>query len=137
MLRQKPACSHHQSYIRQITAIHVVTDQPTPPWPCYKPSLPKTPTTNLSKNSCRLWHRSCLTSRLSEVVRLLTKKLRERRKSIDVWINNRTRVEKTLAPPLLPALIVGLGKACPKSRALIVTKKDTTQKTALSPEKTC
>ena len=89
------------------------------------------------KNSHRLRHRSRPTPRLPEAARPPTRRLGKRRKSIDVWINSETRVEKTLAPPLPPALTAGLGKTCPRSRASTVTRKDTTRGTALSPERTC
>ena len=96
----------------------MATDQPTLSWPSHRPLPPKTPATTSSKNSRRLWHRSRLTPRPPEAVRLSTKRLGERRKNIDVWINSGTRT-------------------CPRSRASTVTRKGTTQGTALSPEKTC
>ena len=137
MLRQRPACSRHWSYVRWISAVHVATDQPTPPWPSHRPPPPETPATTPSKNPRRLRHRSRPTPRPPEAARPPTRRLGERRKSIDVWINSGTRVEKTLALPLLPALIAGLGKTCPRSRASTITRKGTTRGTALSLEKTC
>ena len=137
MLRQKPACSRHRSYMRWISAVHVVTDQSTLPWASYSPLSPKTPATTPLKNPHRLWYRSCPTLCPPEAARPPTKRLGERRKSIDVWINSGTRVEKTLAPPLPAALTAGLGKTCPRSRASTITRKGTTRGTALSPEKTC
>ena len=137
MLRQKPACSRHQSYVKWISAVHVATNQPTLPWPSHRPPPPETLATTSLKNSRRLRHRSRPTSRPPEVARPPIRRLGERRKSIDVWIISETRVEKTLAPLLPPALTAGLGKICPKSRALTVTRKGTTRGTALSPERTC
>ena len=137
MLRQKPACSRHRSYVRSISAVHVVTDQPTSPWPIHRSPPPEIPAITPSKNSRRLWHLSRPTPRPPEAARPPTRKLGERRKSIDVWINSGTRVEKTLAPPLPPALTAGLGKTCPRSRTSTVTRKGTTRRTALSPKKTC
>ena len=137
MLRQRPACSHHQSYVRWISAVHVATDQPTPPWPSHRPLPPETPATTPSKNSRRLRHRSRPTPRPPEAVRPPTRRLGERRKSIDVWINSETKVEKTLAPPLPPALTARLGKTCPRSYASTITRKSTTRGTALSPERMC
>ena len=137
MLRQRPICSCYQSYMRWISAVHMATDQSTLPWPSYRPSSPETPATTPSKNLRRLWHLSRPTPCPPEAARPPTRRLGERRKSIDIWINSRTRVEKTLAPPLPPALTAGLGKTCPRSRASTVTRKSTTRGTALSPEKTC
>ena len=137
MLRQKLACSYYRSYVRQISAVQMITDQPTPPWPSHRPPSPETLAITPSKNSCRLWHRSRLIPHLPEAARPLTRRLRERRKSIDIWINSETRVDKTLAPPLLPALTAGLGKTCSRSRASTVTRKGTTQGTALSLKKAC
>ena len=136
MLRQRPACSRHRSYVRWISAVHVATNQSTPPWPSYRPLSLKTPTTTPLKNLRRLRQRSRSTPRPLEAVRSPTRRLGKRRKSIDVWINSETRVEKTLAPPLPPALTAGLRKTCPRSRALTVTRKSTTRGTALSQEKT-
>ena len=135
MLRQKPACSRHRSYVRWISTVYVAIDQLTPLWPSHRPPLFKTPATNPSKNPCRLWHRSRPTSRLLEAAKPPTRRLGERRKSINVWINSGTRVEKTLTLPLPPALTAGLGKICPRSRVSTVTRKGTTQGTALSLEK--
>ena len=112
-------------------------DLPTLLWPNYRPSLPETPTIIPSKNCRHLWHQSCPTFCPLETARLSTRRRGEIRKSIDVWINSRTRVEKTLALPLLPALTAGLGKTYPRSRAPSVTRKDITRRTALSTEKTC
>ena len=126
MLKQKPACSRHQSYVRQISAVHVATNRLTLPWPNHRPLLPKTPAMTLSKNP-----------HPQEAARLPTRRLGEKRKSINVWINSRTRVEKILASPLLLVLTVGLGKTCFRSRASTITRKSTTRGTALSPEKTC
>ena len=47
---------------------------------------------------------------LLELARTLIKMLKERNKSINVWINNRTKVKKTLALTLLLVLIAGLEK---------------------------
>ena len=113
------------------------TDQPTLLWPSHRPPLPETPTTTPSKNLRRLCHRSHQTPRLPEVVRPPTRRLGERRKSIDIWINSETRVKKTLAPLLPLALTLGLGKTCPRLRASTVTRKSTTRGTALSLKKTC
>ena len=137
MLRQRPACSRHRSYMRWISAIYVATDQPTPPWPSHKPPSPETPATTPSKNSCRLWHLSRPTLCPSEAARPPIRRLGERRKSIDVWINSGTRVEKTLALLLPPALTMGLRKICSRLRASTVTRKGTTQGISLSPERTC
>ena len=115
----------------------MATDQPTPPLPSHRFPPPETPATTLSKNFRRFWYQSYPTHCPTEAVKPLTRRLRERRKSIDVWINSGTRVEKTLAPPLLPALTAELGKTCPRSHASTVTRKGTTRGTALSPEKTC
>ena len=136
MLRQKPVCNCYQSYVRQINAVHVATNQPTPLWPSHRPFLLKTLAKTPLKNPRRLRHRSCLSPRLSKVAKPLTRTLRERRKSINVWINSKTRVEKTLAPPLPLALTVGLRKICSRSHTSTVTKKGTIQRTALSPKKT-
>ena len=136
MLKQKPASSRHRSYVRQISAVHVATDQPIPLWPSHKTPPPETPSTTLLKNLRRLWYRSRPTSCLPEAARPPIRRLRERKKSINVWINNGTRVEKILAPPLLPVLTLGLGKTCPRSLASTVTRKSTTRGTALSSEKT-
>ena len=137
MLRQRPACSRHRSYVRWISAVHMVTDQPTPLWPSHKPPPPETPVTTPSKNLRRFRHWSRLTPRSLEAARPPTRRHGERRKNIDVWINTGTRVEKTLALPLPPALTAGLGKTGPRSRASTVTRKGTTRGTALSPERTC
>ena len=137
MLRQRLAYSRNQFYVRWISIVHMATDQPTPPWPTRRPPPPETPATTLSKNSRRLRHQRRPTPHPPEAARPPTRRLGERRKSIDVWINSETRVEKTLAPPLPPALTAGLGKTCPRSRASTVTRKGTTRGTALSPEKTC
>ena len=137
MLKQRPACSCHQSYVKWISAVYMATDDSTPPWPSYRPLPPKNPATTTSKNPCRLWHLSRPTPCPLEAARLLTRRLRERRKSINVWINSETKVEKTLAPPLPLALIAGLEKICPRSRASTVTRKSITRETALSLEKTC
>ena len=137
MLRQRPACNRHRSYVRWISAVHMATNQPTPSWPSHKPPPSKTPATTPSKNPRRLQCRSRPTPCPLEAARPPTRRLGERRKSIDVWINSRTRVEKTLAPPLPPALTAGLGKTCPRSRASIVTRKSTTRGTALSLERIC
>ena len=137
MLRQRAAFSSHQSYVRWISAVHVATDQPTLPWLSYRPLLPEILATILLKNPCRLWHRSRLIFCPPEAVRLPTRKLGERRKSIDIWINSKTRVEKTLALPLPPVLTAGLRKTCLRSRISIVIRKGTTRGNALSPEKIC
>ena len=136
MLRQRLACSRYQSYVRGISAVYVAINQPTSPWPSHRPLPPKTPTMTPLKNPYCLWHWSRLTPRLSEVAKLPTRKLGERRKSIGIWINRGTRVEKTLAPLLLPMLIAGLRKTCPRSHASTVTRKGTTRGTNLSSEKT-
>ena len=47
-----------------------------------------------------------------------------------------TRVEKIQALPLSLAIIAGLGKTFPRSRASTLTRKGTTQVTTPSPEKT-
>ena len=135
MFKQKLACSRYQSYIRWISAIYMTTNQPTLPWLSPKPPPPKTPATTSSKNSRQ--QRSRSTSRPPEGMRSPIKRLGERRKTIDIWINNGTRVEKTLALLLPSSLIAELRKTCSRSRALTVTRKRTTQKTALSAEKTC
>ena len=137
MLRQKPTCNSHQSYVRWISAVHVATDQPILPWPSHRLPPLETPATTPSKNSCYFRHLSRLTPCPPEAVRPSTRRLGERRKNINIWINSGTRVEKTLAPPWAPALTAGLGKICPRSRASTVTRKGTTRGTALSPEKTC
>ena len=136
MLRQRPACSRYQSYVRWISTVHVATNQPTPLWPSHRLPLPETPTTTPLKNPRHLWHLNRLTPCPPEAARPPTRRLGERRKSIDVWINSGTRVKKTLALPLLPALTARLGKTCPRSRPSTVTRKGTTRGTALSPEKT-
>ena len=137
MLRQKPACSHHQSYVRWISAVHMAIDKPIPPWPSHRSFLPETPATTPSKNPCRFSHQSRPTPCLPEAARPLTRRLRKRIKSINIWINSGTRVEKTLASPLSPALTVRLGKISLRSRFSTITRKGTTRGTALSPEKTC
>ena len=137
MLRQRPACSRYRSYVRWISAVHVATDQPTLPWLRHRPPLPKTPATTRSKNPCRFWHRSRPTPRPPEVARPPTRRLEERRKSIDVWINSGTGIEKTLASHLPLALTVRLRKTCSRSRNSTIIRKGTTRGTALSPEKTC
>ena len=137
MLRQRPACSRHQSYVGWISAVHTATNQPTLPWPSHRPPPLKTPATTPLKNPHRLWYLSRPTPRPPEAARPPTKRLGERRKSIDVWINSGTRVEKTLAPPLPPVLTVRLGKICPRSRASTIIRKGTTRGTAPSPERTC
>ena len=137
MLRQRPACSRHQSYVRWISVVHVATNQSTPPWPSHKPLLLETPTTTPSKNPHRLWHQSRLTPHPPEPARPPTRRLGERRKSINIWINSGTKVEKTLAPPVPSALTMRLGKTCPRSYASTVTRKSTTLGTVLSLEKTC
>ena len=126
MLRQKPACSRHRSYVRWISTVHVATNQPTPPWPSHRPLPTETLATTPSKNSHRFRCRSCLTPRPLEAVRLPIRRLGERRKSIDISINNGTRIEKTLASPLPPALTVKLRKTCLRSRDSIETRKGTT-----------
>ena len=123
--------------MRWISTIYVATNQATVPWPSHKPLPLESPATSPSKNPCRLCHLNHPTLRPPEVARPPTRRLGKRRKSIDVWINSRTRVEKTLALPLPPPLTVGLGKTCLRSRALTITRKGTTQGTALSQEKTC
>ena len=137
MLRQKPACSCHQSYMRWINAVYMATDQPTLPWPSHRFFSPNTSAMTLLKNSRHLWYQSCLTLCLLEAARSPTKKLRERRKSIEVYINSGNRVEKTLVLPLPPALIAELGKTCSRSCISTVARKGTTRGSALSPEKTC
>ena len=112
-------------------------NQPTLLWPSHRPPPPETPTTTLSKNPRRLRHRSHPTLCPSEAARPLTRRLGERRKSIDVWINSGTRVEKTLAPPLPLALTARLRKTCFRSRTSTITRKSTTRGIALSPEKMC
>ena len=102
-------------------------------WPSSKPLPSKTPATTSSKNSHRYQRR--LIPYPLEAVRTLTKRLRKRRKSIDVGINIGTRVKKILALLLLPMLTVGLEKICPRSYASTITKKGTTRGTALSLEK--
>ena len=118
ILRQRPACSHHQSYMRWISAVHVAINQPTPPWLSHKSPLPKTPATTPLKNPHRLRHRSRPTPCPPEAARPSTRRLEERRKSIDVWINNGTRTYL-------------------RSRTSTIIRKSTTRGTALSPEKTC
>ena len=113
------------------------TDQPTLLWPSHRPLLPETPTTTLSKNSRHPRHRGRPTLCPPEAAKLPTKRLRKRRKNIDVWINSGTRVEKTLAPPLPLAITAGLGKTCSRLRASTVIRKNTTQGTALSLERMC
>ena len=135
MLRQRPACSCNRSYVRWINVVYVATDQLTLPWPSHRPPPPETLATSLSKNPCRLRHLSHPTPCPPEAARPPTRRLGERRKSIDVWINSKTKVEKTLAPPLPPALTIRLGKSCPRSCASTVTRKGTTQGTVLSPKK--
>ena len=137
MLRQTPVCSRIQSYVRWISVVYMATDQHTLPWPSHRPIPLKILAINPSKNSHRFRHLIHPTPRLPEAARPLTIKLGERRKNIDVWINSKTRVEKTLAPLLPPALIVRLGKSSSRLRASIITKKGTTRRTALSPEKKC
>ena len=123
--------------MRWISTVYMGTNQFTLSWPSHRPPPLKTLATTPSKNLRRLWHQSYLTPRLLEAVIPSTRRLGERRKSINVWINSRTRVEKTLAPPLPWTLTAGLRKTCPKSRASTVTKKGTTRGTALSPERIC
>ena len=137
MLRQRPACTRHQSYVRWISAVYMGTNQPSLPWSSYRPPPPKTLVTTPSKNPCHFRYQNRPTPRSAKASRPLTRKLGERRKKIDVWINSRTRVKKTLASPLPPALTAGLGKTSSRSRASTVTRKGTTQGTTLSPEKTC
>ena len=136
MLKQKPACSRHQSYVRGISAVHKETNQPTLLWLSHRPLLPKTPTTTLSKNSCHLRYWNRLTLCPPEVPRSLTKKLRERRKSIKVWINSGTSIKKTLVPSLAPLPIPGLGNTCSRSRTSIITRNSTIWGTTLSLKKT-
>ena len=136
MLWQKPACSHYQSYIGWISTVYVAINQPTPPWLSHKRPLLEIPATTMSKKPQRLRYQSCLTPRSPEVVRPSTRKLGERRKSIDVWINSGTRVEKTLAPPLPPALTVKPENIYSKSRVTTVTKLGTTRVTTLGPKRT-
>ena len=137
MLRQKLACSRHQSYVGWISTVHVVTVTPTLVWPNHRSPPPETPATTPSKNPRRLRHLSCPTPCLPEAARPSTRRLGARRKSINVWINSRTRVEKTLASSLPPPLTVGLRKTYPRSRTSTVTRKSTTRGTALSLEKMC
>ena len=111
-------------------------NQPTPPWLSHRRTLPEIPTTTSPKKLQRLRYQSCLTPRPPEAVRPSTRKLRERRKSIDVWINSGTRVEKTLASPPPPALTAKLGNIYSRSRASTITKTGTTQGTTLSLERT-
>ena len=106
------------------------------PWPSHRPPLPKMPATTPLKHLCRLWHLSRPITCPPETTRPPTRSLGERRKSINVWINSGTGVEKTLAPPLLPALTARLEKICLRSRASTITRKGNTQGTALSPERT-
>ena len=136
ILRQKAACIHHRSHMRWISTVHVATDQPTLPCPSHRLPLPEIPATNSFKNSRRPWYQICPTSCLSEAETPPTRRLRERRKSIDVWINSETRVEKILALLIPPALTAGLGKTCSRSRTLTITKKGITQGATLSSEKT-
>ena len=106
-----------------------------PFWPSLRLFALETPATTPLKNPH--WYRSCPTPRPLKVARSLTKKPGERWKSINIWINHRTRVEKWPALPLPLALIIGLRKTCSKSRASTIKRKSTTRRTALSPEKTC
>ena len=109
----------------------------TLPWPSHRLLLPKIPTTTLLKNLCHLWHQNDQTLCLLEASRPSTKRLRKRRKCINVWINSGNKVDKVLALPLLPAPKARLGKTCFRSCTLIVTRKSTTRGTILSQEKTC
>ena len=84
MLKQRPAFSYHQSYMRWISTVHVVTNQLTPSWPSDRPLQPETPTTTSSKNPHRLRHRSSPTPYLAKSARPPTKRLGERRKSINI-----------------------------------------------------
>ena len=132
MLRQRPACSRHRSYVRLISAVYMATNQLTLLWPSHRPPPPKIAATILSKNLCCFWHRSWSTPCLPEAVRPLTRRLGERRKSINVWINSETKVEKTLALLLSPALTAGLKKTCPRLRTLNITRKGNTRRTGLN-----
>ena len=122
----------------------MATNQPTPPWPSHRALLPshrlivhRTSATTPSKNPCHFWHQSRPTPCPPKAAKPLTEKLGERRKSIDVWINNGTKVEKTLALLLPLVLKAGLGKTCSRLRSSTIIRKGTTWGTALSPERTC
>ena len=133
MLRQKPAYNCNQSYMRWTSAIHMAIDPLIKLWPSPRLFSPAILAITLSKNT--YWYQSRPILHLSEAVRPLTKRLEERRKDIDVWINSETRVKMILALPLSAMLIPKLRKAFSRSRALIITKKSTTQKIALKQEK--
>ena len=62
ILRQKLACSRHQSYVRLISAVHIASNQPTLLWPNHRPLLPEIPTITPLKNLCHLWHQNYQTS---------------------------------------------------------------------------
>ena len=135
MLGQKLACSRNWSYVKWTNTVYVVTDPFISLWPSFKPFSPKISTITPLKNFRQLQSRP--TPHPPEKVRLLIKRLRGRRKSINVWINSETRIEKTLASPLPSALIAELGKTYFRLYTSTIIEKDTIRETSLSLEKIC
>lgn len=133
MLRQRLACNCNLSYMRWISAVYVATDLLISLWPSLRAFLPETCISIPSKNRYR--HRSYSTFCLLEAAKHSIKKLKKRLKIFDIWINGGTKVGRTLAPPLLLALTLELGKICPESCTSTIAKKSTIRGIALSLEK--
>lgn len=90
---------------------------------------------SLFKNS---WlYQSHLILCLLKVVRSLIKKLREKRKYMNVWMNSITKVEKILAFFLLLIWTVRLRKICSILHASTIIKKNPIKETVLSQEIMC
>ena len=90
MLRQRPPCSHHQSYVRLISAVYITINQPTLLWLCHRYLLTEIPITILLKNTYRFWHQNPQTPRFR--VKILIKRLEGRRRST----TNKHRHSRTL-----------------------------------------
>ena len=133
MLRQRLAYSYNRFYMRWTSIIHMATDSLISLRLSSRPPSPKDSATTLSKN--QYWYLSRPTFWPLEAARPPTRKLGQKRKSINLWINSETRIEKTLASLLLPVLTVGLEMTCLRLCALTVARKGITQGTALSPER--
>ena len=141
MLRQKPAYSCHQSYVRWISAVHVATDKLILQWPSHKLFLPKTSTTTPSKSLCHFWHWSRLTLRLLKAAKPLIRRLEERRRST---ITKR-KLGKTPAPRLpmsiwltFPAkhATAEIKKTQARPSVITVTRRSILQRTIPNLEKT-
>ena len=82
MLKQKLACSRHQSYIREISAVHVATNQLTSLWPSHRPPLSETSAITQLKSFQCVWQQNDQT--LRPLVKPPTRRLEGRKRVITI-----------------------------------------------------